>query len=367
MTARKKYNEEKLKWITKQFVTDLHDDFEIATINTGHINDTFRIDSGNGQSFLLQRKNHLVFRNVPGMMDNIDRVTRHLSDKQESSECFIGRKTTIPFRTTGDHQPFVFVNNEFWTLTTFIQGVSYERITGSVQAYHSGRAFGAFISALADLPGPGLHETIPDFHDMKSRYAQFLDARSQDVMDRVKEVQKEINFFEQQIDYVMPLHEAIRKGKIPQRVIHNDTKINNLLFDEHNRVLAIIDLDTVMPGAIHYDFGDAIRTGCNTKGESERNLDLIRFNKEVFKAFTKGYLQETGTKLSAIEKKYLPLAPFYMTYIMAIRFLTDYLIGDVYYSIHETDDNLVRAQSQITYYREMKKEKTFIGETIGSY
>ena len=122
-----------------------------------------------------------------------------------------------------------------------------------------------------------------------------------------------------------------------------------------------------MPGAIHYDFGDAIRTGCNMRGESERNQELIRFNKEVFKAFTKGYLQETGTKLTTIEKKYLPLAPFYMTYIMAIRFLTDYLIGDIYCIIHETDDNLVRAQSQMKYYLEMKKEKTFISETIGGY
>ncbi len=367
MTLRKKYNQGKLKWIMKQFVADLPDDYQITAIDTGHINDTFRINSGMGNNFLLQRKNHLVFKNVPGMMDNIDRVTRHLSDKQNSGEFIIGRRTTIPLRTIKDHQPYVFVDNEFWTLTTYIPGVSYEKITGSDQAYRSGRAFGAFVSVLADLPGPDLHKTIADFHNMKFRYAQFLDAKSQDVMDRAKEVQKEIDFFEQQITYVMPLHEAIRNGNIPERVIHNDTKINNLLFDEQNQVFAIIDLDTVMPGAIHYDYGDAIRTSCNTKGESERNHELIRFNKEVFKAFTEGYVQETKTTLTVREKEFLPLAPFYMTYIMGIRFLTDYLNGDVYYSISDPDDNMVRARSQIRYYWEMKKEKTFINELIGSY
>ena len=367
MDKRKNYSKQKCKWILEQFDVQLPDDYDIRPINVGHINDTYRIKVSIGKDYLLQRKNHFVFQNVPAMMDNISRVTIHLNDKQVKGSHFIGNETIIPYKTKATHMPYLVVDDEFWTLTTYISGVNHDRISNVNQALKGGRAFASFVSALDDLPGPDLHKTIPDFHHLELRFSQFRDAISRDAMLRVQKVRKEIDFFEKQIAYVIPLHVEIMRDSIPERITHNDTKINNILFDEEYNVLAIIDLDTVMPGAIHFDYGDAVRTTCNTGSESTRIRELIKFNKEVFKAFTEGYLQEIGAKLEMDEKKYLPLAPFYMTYIMGIRFLTDYLAGDVYYSISEADDNLVRARSQMWYYQELKKEEAFINEVIRSF
>lgn len=367
MENQRNYSKQKLKWILKQFDVQLPDDYDIRSINIGHINDTFRVKVSIGKDYLLQRKNHIVFQNVPAMMANISRVTAHLKEKQTSESHFIGIETIVPYKTKKTQKPYFIVDNEFWTLTTYISGVNHDRISNVNQALNGGRAFASFVSALDDLPGPVLYKTIPDFHHMEWRFSQFRDAISGDVKLRVQNVREEIDFFEKQIAYVMPLHEEVMRNSIPERITHNDTKINNILFDEEYHVLAIIDLDTVMPGAIHFDYGDAIRTTCNTGSESTQILELIRFNKEVFKAFTQGYLQEIGAKLTMDEKKFLPLAPFYMTYIMGIRFLTDYLAGDVYYSISKADDNLVRARSQMRYYKELKKEAAFINNFIRSF
>lgn len=366
MALRNTYDHQKLRWITKQFDVILPAEYHINAIETGHINDTFRIETLTGNSYLLQRKNHYVFKNVPEMMDNIYRVTTQIRKKQESGNYHIGSQTTIPYRTKKNQQLFHCTDGEFWTLTDYIQGKTYEQITKTSQATLAGMAFGSFIYALSDIPGKPLHKTIPDFHNMLFRYKQLQDAISGDVKNRVKEVNDELAFLHREIKQVMKLHDAVQKGKIRQRVIHNDTKINNILFDDEEAVLAIIDLDTVMPGAVHYDYGDAIRTAANTSDESERNLKNIRFDLKIFKAFTNGYLNELKPILTKPEIKLLPLAPFYMTYIMGMRFLTDYLSGDVYYSIRNADDNLIRAKTQLKLYKEMLQQYQFIESTIFS-
>jgi len=199
---------------------------------------------------------------------------------------------------------------------------------------------------LSDLPGPRLNETIPFFHDIEKRLGTFHGAIEKDPVNRVKGVKDEINFVLAREEEMKTILKLGRQSKIPLRITHNDTKINNILLDENNRTLCLIDLDTVMPGYIHYDFGDAIRTITNTGAEDEEDLSLISMNVEFFESFTKGYLEQVKNVLTRTEIDYLAYAPSLMTFIMGLRFLTDYISGDIYYKIHKPNHNILRARAQ---------------------
>src|SRR4030042_3391818 len=219
----------------------------------------------------------------------------------------------------------------------------------------AGRAFGRFLVWLADLPGPRLHETIPAFHDMGSRIGRFLMSAQKDPSGRAKQVRKEITWIEKRTDEMMRLHFLTASGRIPERVTHNDTKINNVLFDAKGIALCVSDLDTVMPGIVHYDFGEAGRTAASTATEDEEDLSRVSVDLRLFEAFSTGYLHETAQILNPLEIEKLAFSSRMMTFLIGLRFLTDYLEGDQYYKILHPEQNLRRAKTQFKLVESMEK------------
>lgn len=321
-------------------------------IGHGHINDTFLISTPKGvPDFILQRKNHLIFKDVPGMMNNIVLATNHIRKKLiAAGEPEIDRKvmTCIP-----DPAGNYFVSDadgNYWTLYLYIKDShSIEEVTDPAQAYSAGKAFGHFQFQLSDLPGTLLVETIPNFHNGKFRLKQFEEAITADKAGRVVEMRAVIDKLLQRADGMTMLQDWLDKGEIPLRITHNDTKINNVLFDKDNEILCIIDLDTVMPGTALFDFGDAIRTLGNTSTEDQPDLDKIGFNREYYRAFAEGYLHESRKFLTQKEIDNLAFSCQYMVWEQSIRFLTDYLNGDTYYKIAYPEHNKVRTLAQVRY------------------
>ncbi len=334
---------------------------EISPWGNGHINDTYRITlkEADKPGYILQRKNHRVFKDIPGMMENIVRVTTHIRKKLESQKVpDIDRKVITLVRTKNGNYYHRDEAGNYWACFLFIQGCkSYEKIEKPGQAYLAGKAFGQFQKQISDLPGKPLNETIPDFHNIEFRLRNFQQALKINYRNRSQNVQDEIGFAKKRAEEMKTLLNLLKAGKLPPRITHNDTKINNILFDQQDHILCVIDLDTVMPGLVHYDYGDAIRTAANTAGEDEQDLSKIAVNMQIFEAFTRGFLEELNEVLTPEEKKWLPLAARFMTYIMGLRFLTDYLEGDVYYKINDPDHNRVRARSQFRLVEEMEQRK----------
>jgi thiamine kinase-like enzyme len=219
-----------------------------------------------------------------------------------------------------------------------------------------GKAIGRFQAMLADLSGEPLFETIPWFHDISNRLNIFHETMKKDPMNRVASVKNEINFVLQRAEEMKIILKLGREGKIPLRITHNDTKFNNILFDENDKALCIIDIDTVMPGFVHYDFGDAIRTATNMASEDEKDLSSVKMNINLFHAFSEGYLSEISRTLNETEKEYLAFAPILITYTQAVRFLTDYLDGDHYFKIHNEHHNLQRAKTQFRLVESMEEQ-----------
>ncbi len=323
---------------------------------SGHINDTFLITNLAGEKYLLQRINHQVFQDVAGLMNNMERVTRHLQQKLAGQTG--SRFTTIQVIPNAEGKLFhQDESSNYWRVITFIpNSVTYDLVTSEDQAYQAGYAFGYFQQLLSDVPGDTLAETIPQFHDMKSRFAKFDAAREIDSVDRVKSAEADIEFALSQRKEMIAWHELVTQPDFPRRVTHNDTKFNNVLLDrESQQAICVIDLDTVMPGVIGYDFGDAIRTIANTAEEDEAELTKISVNLDYYRAFAQGFLSESGQQLTTLEKQSLHYAPNYMTFIMGLRMLTDYLQGDIYYKISDTNHNLRRAAAQFKLVAELEK------------
>lgn len=329
--------------------------FTYQPFGSGHINDTYLVHDNQETPYLLQRINHQVYGDVQGMMDNIRRVTEHLRQKLAAHAA--SSMTTLQVIPTHDgalfHQD---VSGNYWRILTFINDtVAYDVATSPAQAREAGRAFGQFQALLRDLPGEPLNETIPQFHHMESRLTRFAKAQDADVMQRAGEVPQEIAFVQQRAAEMLNLHQLVETGEIPQRVTHNDTKLNNVLLDPHtHQARCVVDLDTVMPGSVLFDFGDAIRTTANTAGEDETDLDKVQLHLAYYDAFAQGYLSEAHNFLTKKEIEYLPFSARYMTFIMGLRFLTDYMAGDVYYKIHHPDHNLRRARNQFQLVRRME-------------
>lgn len=327
----------------------------------GHIHDTYLIKTAEKDSddYILQRLNNNVFKDIPGLQENMERVTNHLRMKISAipgsdvkRECL----TLIPASDSGKSY-YQDGDCNFWRMFIFITDHrSYERVDSYSKAFEGGRIIGRFQAMLADLPGDPLHETIPDFHNIITRLAAFHRVIEKDPAGRVASVRKEIREItmrEEEMKVIVRLGEA---GKIPMRITHNDTKFNNILFDGNGRGLCVIDLDTVMPGYVHYDFGDAIRTATNRADEDSMDLTSVSMDIDIFRAYAEGYLSSAMGTLNPIEIDYLAFAPKLLTYIMATRFLTDYIDGDKYYKIKYATHNLQRNRVQIALLADMESQ-----------
>lgn len=316
---------------------------------SGHINDTFLINTQGGTQYLLQRINHEVFTNVSGLMSNMSLVTQHLRKALKS----VGNSQFTTPQIIGTNENKLFYQDQqgqYWRMMTFIErGVSYDQVTSDEQAFQAGYAFGYFQKLLADLSASQLTATIPDFHNMARRFSKFHKVLRDDPVGKKGEVAAEIEFALAHESAMIAWYQRTVDNTFPQRITHNDTKFNNVLLDrETQQAICVIDLDTVMPGVVGYDFGDAIRTIVNTAAEDEPNVDKIDVNLSFYRAFAEGFLGEVGSVLTKFEIQYLPFSAHYMTFIMGLRFLTDYLEGNVYYKVAHPEHNRYRARAQFT-------------------
>ena len=326
---------------------------------SGHINDTFRLTFAVGNmgdlDVILQRMNADAFPHPEQLMENIAGVTGFLKKK------IIARggdpeRETLNIIPTVDNKPYYRdTNGDYWRSYRFITGASsFDQVETPQQFYESAVAFGSFQRLLADYPAETLHETIPGFHDTRARFAAFEKAVREDVVGRAAEVQKEIAFFLERKETACYFAGRLDRGELPIRVTHNDTKINNVLFDEATRkALVVIDLDTVMPGLVGHDFGDAIRFAANFVEEDSPEADKAGVNLNIYWAFAEGFLKETAATLTPREVETLGLSCFALACELATRFLDDYIVGDKYFKIKNAEHNLVRTRCQIALAKDM--------------
>ena len=311
----------------------------------GNVNDTFLIfcESQEGtHRYTLQRINHEVFKDPESLMENFSRVTSHLLLK--NMELNQGYESLILIPTLDDKS---FIRDElgnYWRMTEFIAGGrSFDVPENEIQAYEAAKAFGSFQTLLDDLPGPPLVETIPDFHNTLKRLEHFESAVRDDSCGRVQEVEDLVEFVCDRKN----LARSIPTEEMPSRVVHNDTKLNNvLLHKETSKGMCVVDLDTVMPGCVLYDFGDLVRTAACSSDEDEINLEKVCFLPDTYESILKGYLETAGNMLEEKELDLLPVAPLVITYELGIRFLGDYINGDKYFKIKRPSHNLDRARTQ---------------------
>ncbi|WP_085535750.1 phosphotransferase enzyme family protein [Massilibacteroides vaginae] len=319
----------------------------IEPFGNGHINDTLKVTNNANETLcILQRINHQIFTNVDMLQGNINKVTKHIRKKLEArGEKDIDRKV-LTFLPTLDGQLYYFDGESYWRVCLFIpRSRSFEEITPEL-SFEAGKAFGDFQFMLADLPEGALGETIPNFHNMEFRLQQFREAVQANAANRLNEVQDLVNEIEKRAKSMCIQEELYREGKLTKRTNHCDTKVNNILFDENGKVLCVIDLDTVMPGFVLSDIGDFIRTGANAGAEDDENLDRVFVNMDIFKSYTRGYMETAKAFLSPLEISLLPYGGRLLTYMQTVRFLTDYINGDTYYKIKSPKHNLIRTKAQ---------------------
>ena len=363
---------------TKEELLNILDQFTLAEkvvsaepFGNGHINDTLKVTNEKGEiKYVLQRINHLIFTNVDMLQNNINIVTTHIRKKLEAKgESDIDRKV-LTFLPTKDGKPYYFDGDSYWRVCLFIpNSKSYEEVTPDL-SYEAGKAFGDFQSMLADLPEGSLGETIPNFHNMEFRLEQFHDAVKANTAGRLEEVKDLIEEIEKRAEAMCIQERLYREGKLQKRTNHCDTKVNNMMFDaDTDKVLCVIDLDTVMPGFVLSDIGDFIRTGANTGAEDDENLDNVNVNMDIFKAYTRGYMETAKAFLSPLEISLLPYGGRLLTYMQTVRFLTDYINGDTYYKIKYPEHNLVRTKAQFKLLQSAEaaipKMKAYIKECLG--
>ncbi len=318
---------------------------DIAPYGDGHINDTYLAQST--PKYIIQRINTNVFKNPDEVMENILAVTEHLRKKIEEDGGNPLRETLTVVKTI-DGENYLKDEEDCYRAYRFVEGATtYNLPESPEQMYHAAKAIGKFQKRLSDFPAEQLHETIVQFHDTPNRVKQLEQAITENRAGRLDSVQPEINFAMEISKYASLITDAIESGEVPIRVTHNDTKLNNIMLDdETGEGVCVIDLDTVMPGSLLYDYGDALRFGASSGPEDEKDLDKIYFVLPVYEAFTKGFLEEAGDSMTEKERELLPWSIVMMTYECGIRFLADYLNGDTYFKAHYAEQNLDRARTQ---------------------
>lgn len=333
----------------------------IEPYGSGHINDTYRLITSDSQGehlYILQRMNRSIFTNTEELMDNIAKVTSFLQKRIQEQGGDPQRETLSLIPTRNGDAYYKDENGDGWRMYPFIKNViSYDKAMTPELFATSGYAFGHFQHQLADFPAEELHETIPDFHNTKDRFAKFKKAVEEDSASRAGSVLKEIRFILDREADCSYFADQLAAGKIPLRVTHNDTKLNNVLFDaDTKKAICVIDLDTVMPGLAAHDFGDAIRFGASTASEDEKDLSKVSCDLEYFRAYFEGFQSGCGGSLTAEEIAGLPMGAKLMTYECGMRFLTDYLQGDTYFKISYPEQNLDRARTQLKLVQDMEEK-----------
>lgn len=342
---------------------------EITSYGNGHINDTFLLvcdDGGAEKKYILQRMNRSIFKDPVALMENVANVTAYLQEEIRKSGGDPNRETLSVIKThTGKNYLEDSLHN-FWRVFPFIDHTfCLEKVENTGDFYDCAVAFGGFQRRLASYPADTLHETIPLFHHTPSRFLNLKKAVAEDSVGRASMVQEEIRFALERESDTHVLTDLLEQGELPLRVTHNDTKLNNILFDASTRkALCIIDLDTVMPGLSLYDYGDSIRTGANTGAEDETDLSKVELDLSLFEVYTKGFLAGCAGSLTPLEIKLLPMGAKLMTFECGIRFLTDYLSGDTYFRIHRPNHNLDRARTQFKLVADMEKKWEEMTKTV---
>ena len=334
---------------------------QIKPLGEGFINDTYVVKTeGDAPDYILQRKNHLIFPDVPGMMDNIKAVTEHI--KKKVKDPLRETLTVIPAK---DGKLYVEKDGNWWAMCLFIPGtISPERADTPELAYQGGLGAGRFQALLSDFDQP-LNETIKGFHNIRWRFQQWDETIAADPVGRVAQVQEEIAWIESRRKEMLDFWSLVEDGTIPTHVSHNDTKISNILFNESDgSMLCMIDLDTVMSSTSLNDFGDAIRSYTNTGAEDDKDLSKVSMDINMFKAYAEGYLHEQKDSMTQSELDWLAFSARYITFEQVLRFLMDYIDGDKYYKIAYPEHNLVRTHAQKKLLQSMEEQYDKMCEII---
>ena len=336
---------------------------EIRAYGSGNINETYLVVAKDGL-YTLQGVNTSVFTDPYRLMNNITKVTTHiLNALREAGKT---DQHTLEFLPTKDGKYLLERGNRAYRVCKFIEAHSIDRAEKPEHLYEAGKAFGSFGHMLSNFDAGSLFEVIPHFHDTPARYRTFEKSVENGIAKRVAETAEEIEFVRSRSHLCSVVVDGIAKGEIPLRVTHNDTKINNVLFDNEDHCIAVIDLDTVMPGSLLYDFGDAMRSGGSSCGEEEADVSKVHFLEENFEAYVRGYLAEFPD-ITPRERELLPFSAFLLTYECGMRFLTDYLDGDVYFRCAYPGHNLVRARNQFALARDIERQMDRLIEIVKAY
>lgn len=345
---------------------------EIKPITQGYINATYCLSfsqvDGAYKRYILQNININIFNNPYELMENINNVTTHLKKKIIAYGGDPLRETLTIIKTN-ENELLYQDNNRYWRAYLYIENAtSYQVVEKPILFYNSAKAFGKFQRLLADFPAEQLHETIKRFHDTKNRYYEFIKAVEEDKLNRVVTVKDEINFIKDRASECEVILNLINSGDIPLRVTHNDTKLNNIMMDNKtDEGICVLDLDTVMPGTALFDFGDSIRFGASTASEDEKDLGKVSINVALFEEYTKGFLSEAKSTLTECEINHLVFGAKLITLEQAIRFLGDYINGDVYYPVQYDDHNLVRARTQLKLVLDIEEKFDILNQIVLKY
>lgn len=323
-------------------------------IKMGNVNRTYKVnfrqEDGSAKSYMVQRINTYAFKEPEKVMSNIDKVTEHIRNKTPE-------KISLHFHHTVERRNFISDDSGFWRLFNYVPSVTYNTSENLSVIRNAGEAFGEFQMLLQDLDARQLFATIPDFHNTRKRYETLKKDAADDPLGRVAQVQQELDWLLSVEDDACTLTDLEQRGELPLRVTHNDTKINNVLFHETtDKPLVVIDLDTVMPGLVGHDFGDAIRFAANFVEEDCPEAEKAGVNMEVFRDFAEGFLSQTGAMLTQREIDTLGLSCFALACELATRFLDDYILGDPYFNISYPEHNLVRTRCQVALAKDMLKK-----------
>lgn len=340
---------------------------DIKPLGDGLINDTYKITTAetDAHDYVLQRINHHIFTDVQLLQHNIETVTGHIRSKLEAAGVDDLDRRVLTFIPTGEGKTYYHnvADDSYWRISIFIDHAVTVNTVDENSSYHAGHAFGNFEAQLADIADK-LGETIPDFHNMELRRDQLRTVVKQNPVGRAASVANFIDEIEGYMDEMCLGERLLREGKLQKRVCHCDTKVNNMMFDEGGHVLCVIDLDTVMPSLFVSDYGDFLRTAANTVAEDSPEFDKIDFRMDIFRAFTRGYLESASSFLTSLEISLLPYAAELFPFMQAVRFLWDYLSGDHYWKCQYDDHNLVRAKNQWHLFLKAKSHEAEMKEFI---
>lgn len=340
----------------------------VKPLGNGLINDTYKVamNEEDAPAYVLQRINNAIFKDVELLQSNIEAVTAHLRKKLEEKQVAdIDRRVLHFIKAQTGKTYWREADDTYWRMMRFIPNAFTYETVNEEYSHAAGLAFGEFEAALVDLPQQ-LGETIPDFHNMELRARQLKEAVQNNPIKRLSVVESMVEELNRNMEEMCKAEQLHRDGKLPKRICHCDTKVNNMMFDADGNILCVIDLDTVMPSYVFSDYGDFLRTGANFTAEDDPNLANVGFNMDIFKAFTKGYLTSAGAFLTPIEREHLPFAAKLFPFMQCVRFLTDYINGDVYYKIKYPEHNLDRAKNQLALFNSVcsheEEMKNFIAE-----